>query len=380
MRYIIYTFFLLCLIILTLVIFIKPVIILLVKKQLNNVFIQSDISITDCKLGLKEVTFSGIDIKREELYGLKIKEARILYNLSAIFNKTITKIHIKDSNILLTLGQNDISDLKKYLRFNLDDDSKDTILILNTLEFSNLNLNFKARDLFLEANLSFELRPLSGHISYFHLKIKNFKKANLKITDAILNVSRDSLGEFLIQTLKYKKLKIEDIDGITKLENNNLYLNSLTAKILNGEATGNINFKIHKIPEYEAFLNFINCDLTTLAKDFELGEKFQISGLLNGKLILKGKATFLEILRGNFYIPMPGGILTIRDTQFLRKISQATDQSYDILVESFKNYYYNIGKIDLIFDDGNLVMEVNLDGQAGKRNLVIVVHDFKEEK
>jgi hypothetical protein len=46
-------------------------------------------------------------------------------------------------------------------------------------------------------------------------------------------------------------------------------------------------------------------------------------------------------------------------------------------VESFKDYHYNTALMKLSFDKGNIILDVALEGEAGKRNLSIVLHDFK---
>jgi hypothetical protein len=47
-----------------------------------------------------------------------------------------------------------------------------------------------------------------------------------------------------------------------------------------------------------------------------------------------------------------------------------------MLVESFKNYRYNTGILKLSLDKGNLIFDITLDGEAGRRKLDIVVHGF----
>jgi hypothetical protein len=83
------------------------------------------------------------------------------------------------------------------------------------------------------------------------------------------------------------------------------------------------------------------------------------------------------VLSGNFSTLQPGGILVIKDDKFLKNLSRTTKQPLDILVESFKDYHYNTALMKLSFDKGNIILDVALEGEAGKRNLSIVLHDFK---
>jgi hypothetical protein len=70
-------------------------------------------------------------------------------------------------------------------------------------------------------------------------------------------------------------------------------------------------------------------------------------------------------------------MLTITDDKFLNNVAKSSGQSLDILVESFKNYHYNTGVMKLSLERGDIVFDIALEGEAGKRNLSIVLHDFK---
>ncbi|MDP2911079.1 MAG: hypothetical protein Q8N76_01950, partial [Candidatus Omnitrophota bacterium] len=61
----------------------------------------------------------------------------------------------------------------------------------------------------------------------------------------------------------------------------------------------------------------------------------------------------------------------------LENVAKQSNQPLDIIVESFRNYNYNNGMISLGMESGNLVMDIKLDGKAGKRNLAVVLHNFK---
>jgi len=53
------------------------------------------------------------------------------------------------------------------------------------------------------------------------------------------------------------------------------------------------------------------------------------------------------------------------------------------MVENFKNYRYNTGLLSLGLEDNNVILKLALEGNAGKRNLEVIFHDFKlgrEEK
>ena len=44
-------------------------------------------------------------------------------------------------------------------------------------------------------------------------------------------------------------------------------------------------------------------------------------------------------------------------------------------MEGFKNYQYNTGIIKLTLGGNDLVLSIQLDGQAGKRDFNVILHD-----
>jgi hypothetical protein len=100
-------------------------------------------------------------------------------------------------------------------------------------------------------------------------------------------------------------------------------------------------------------------------------------------LTFKGAGHDIEILSGELSSFGSGGILVIKDTNFLQNMARKTNRSLNLLVENFKDYHYNIGTIKLLLDNGDLVLDSVLEGETGKRDINIVLHDFrlkKEEK
>ncbi|MCM8789859.1 MAG: YdbH domain-containing protein [Candidatus Omnitrophica bacterium] len=112
-------------------------------------------------------------------------------------------------------------------------------------------------------------------------------------------------------------------------------------------------------------------------RDFNLGEKIRLSGKLAGAVILSGSGNNIKAVNGKFMTTGTGGVLIIKDNRFLENMARNSGQLLDILAESFKDYHYNTGVIKLSFDKGNLILDIVLEGDVGKRSLNIVLHDFK---
>jgi hypothetical protein len=69
-------------------------------------------------------------------------------------------------------------------------------------------------------------------------------------------------------------------------------------------------------------------------------------------------------------------MLTIKDSGYLENMARSSGQSLDILVESLKNYHYNSGVAKLSLERNNFIFDIFLEGETGKRNLKVTLHDF----
>jgi hypothetical protein len=201
------------------------------------------------------------------------------------------------------------------------------------------------------------------------------------VTLETLNMSsiiRGNLAaDFSVQKIQYDKLRIDGVRGRALLKGRRVTINPLYAQVLAGKSSGDIVFIIGKSAKYSANLKFTGLSMEKFIKDFNLGEKLQLSGKLGGSIALSGEGSNIKALNGNFSTIGTGGLLIIKDNKFLENIAHNSGQSLDILMENFKDYHYNTGLLQLSFDKGKLILDIALDGEAGKRNLNITLHDFK---
>ena len=107
-------------------------------------------------------------------------------------------------------------------------------------------------------------------------------------------------------------------------------------------------------------------------KDFDLRQKMEMTGTLDGELEVGGRGTESAVLGGDFKMGSPGGKLIIKDRRLLANIVQKA--FLDTAVENLQDYHYNAGGLQLSMEEKNLVADVNLDGKQGKRAFKIVYH------
>lgn len=211
-------------------------------------------------------------------------------------------------------------------------------------------------------------------VSFGALALKELELSDIRIR--LIPQKTQVLGDLSIPQIKYQKAKIGPIHAKLKIDDKVLYLDSLTAQIFDGEAQGRISLNLDKKMAYQAVLNFTGIDIDRFIRDFDLEERFRMTGTLGGEVSLTGSGATIHAIEGDISTSQPGGKLTITDQRFLENLARTSQQSLDILVESFKNYYYNIGIVKLGMEEGSLLLDVRLDGDQGERNLSIVVHDF----
>lgn len=359
-------------------ILIKPLILFIAERELGKIFIGSEVSLGACSLEpARRLAFKDIEIKKGEIYDFKVKEVGVQYNIFSLFKKNISKFYLRDAVVSAKLPQNGVLELKKYLNLG----SSRSMFLLNNLEFSHFNLNLESNGIVIHSVFSFEVNLPEQLFNYIDIKIGSLEGAGFKIKDAYLEAKAGlAPGDFFVGSMQYNKAKIEEIKSMARLEGNSLSLESLSAKVLGGKLEGNLLFKIVKNIEYSAKLKFIDLDLNALVNDFNLKERFQMTGRLGGNLSLSGSNAKINILNGDFLTFEPGGTLEIKESNFLEKMARSSGQALDIVVESFKNYRYNNGIMKLDLDKGNLILDVGLEGLRGKRNFNIIIHNFDSRK
>ena len=190
----------------------------------------------------------------------------------------------------------------------------------------------------------------------------------------------DRKADFYIKAVNYNKLKIGDVTGKMELKGDILNINSILLSFLGGDVKGEFNISPGKDMNYNLSLRTHGLEIKRFVDDMKFKEKFDMTGKLDGEFSLTGRAGEIEDIKGDFHTDTSGGVLVIKDKAFLENIAKQSNQPLDIVVESFRNYNYNNGMIKLYMEGGNLILDAQLDGNAGKRNLTIVLHDFNKRE
>jgi hypothetical protein len=317
--------------------FAKPILLSVTQKELHKIFKES--SVQGIKVTLDFAEFQNIKI-REKSFDVDIKKTRVYYDLRSILNKKINKAEAID-----------------------------------------VGLNFYKDDIKIKAKASLQLDMVTKSIDYIKLNISSCKTNLFEIEDLILSVSQgQDAGEFYIKGIKYNNLKVADIMGKSELKGKFLRISPLLVSFLGGNVKGEFNITLDQDMYYNLSLDTRGMEIKRFVDDMKLNEKFDMTGRLGGAFYLSGKGHDIKDIKGDFNTDAPGGVFIIKDKTFLENAAKQSNQSLDKLVESFKNYNYNNGIIKLFMESGNIGLDLKLNGSAGKRSLIVILHDFKKEK
>lgn len=312
----------------------KPILLSRVQEELRKVFKES--SIHGLKITPDYAEFQNIKIK-EKNFDADIKKAKVYYDLRSILNKKINKAEAIDAD-----------------------------------------LNFYKDDIKIKARASLQFDMATNTIDYVKLNVSSCKTNLFEMQGLSLNAYQgQDTGEFYIKGIKCSNLKVADVMGKSELKGKLLRISPLAVSFLGGNVKGKFNITLDQDMSYNLSLDTQGMEIKRFVDDMKLNEKFDMTGKLAGAFYVSGKGQDIKDIKGYFNTDAPGGVLIIKDKTFLENVARQSNQPLDIIVESFRNYNYNNGMISLGMESGNLVMDMKLDGKAGKRNLAVVLHNFK---
>jgi hypothetical protein len=352
----------------------RPLALFIAKKAIGNIFADSTVSISGCTVNpLRQISFADIQIQKGQAYNFKIKELKINYDLNLIKKLTVNKVSLAGVEAGIDLGQKKIADFGEYL--NLKGRSP---FLIGRLELAGIKIDLKSADLNLRGEVSLELSLAKQTLDYLEVRFDNFSMAGVSLDNFSFAAAQSKKsGRLYIRQVSYDKLRISNIQSQAVLEGTIVSLDGLSAELFSGKISGDFTAQLGEELAYTLNLQAAGLSLEALVQDFNLMEKFQLSGRLNGKVTLQGQGPGVRILKGNFFAADPGGTLEIKDKQLLEAMAKNTGQSLEMVVESFKDYHYNKGDMRLGLEGSNLVFDMQLDGTQGKRNINIILHDFQ---
>ena len=293
------------------------------------------------KLEIKKIEFNplshlllqGVSIRSPlQKYSIRLDSVRVDYSLLSILTATINKIELKGIDVSIQEGIK-VNPGKPVFRLR-------EISASGSVKFRDVDIrNFKVQVFQKE----FRRPRLKGSLSAEAINMQKIKlsgfNAEIDFTPEALNVPEFDLLAFSGQ--------------------------------IKGDALANLS---KSAMNFSVNLKGKNVDLARMNEDLDLKEKFQITGLCDFSLIAKGDQAGLAELSGNLDTHEGGGKFIIRDEQALSKLNYSQGVSFDLALESLKNYQYDKGNARIYTEDGNIVLRMLMDGPSGVRDLTVVYH------
>jgi hypothetical protein len=348
----------------------RPILVYLLSANLSKQLGPVKISIGRLALGPQRLSLSGVKIIQDKSLDIKIKNISLDYGF---FKREITKISLNGSYVRLNISQKKIREiaepwLKKQAK---------GFLKIKVVEITGLDLNLELDGLRLNAIVSASLDIEKGlPINYF-LQIISLEKQNYYLKNAFFKMSDNKAeGSFYVKEMGLGRMKIKDIKGKSRFEDRReIYFEKIEAETLDGKMAGDIDFSVRE-KTYSFDLDLHNIALEALAQSFDFEKKLGISGELSGNIRISAKDEELLDIKGDLAVPLPGGDFIIKDQKFLKTIASNSNQSLQMVNESFKDYHYSEGVLELSLKEGNLVIKADLNGEKGRRDFLITYHAF----
>ncbi|MEW6075539.1 MAG: hypothetical protein AB1530_04440 [Candidatus Omnitrophota bacterium] len=354
----------------------KPLLVTRLEKQLSAALLDSNVSIGACKGSLvNSLLLSDIKITHRKALTINIKEAVIRYTPVSLIRRVIRSISFE--GVVLTMRMPEQALIGSY---GVAQAPASKSFQVNSLELNNISIDVASKDVSLEATLSARIRPSEGLLDSVTLSCNKLEMGAIKVHNAFFEAAQGKEGMLAIEEVVYDKITITSLASKPMLQGPFLFCSPFSARGFGGALEGGFSFTMAGTPQYVLRLKTADANLKNIIHDFDLDEKAEMTGILRGELQCEAQGTGITALRGDFTMRKPGGMLTIKDTSFLERMAQRNKQSLEILVESFKNYHYNIGEAHMGMRGEDIELGLELDGPQGKRAISIVIHDLIKER
>lgn len=251
------------------------------------------------------------------------------------------------------------------------------------IEKAKLNFNSIVLEGFslTKGDLALNIRKARVDFDFFKKSIEDLEISQCRLKfkngsiDLALKKSEDNLYVLNISSLKFKDKEIKSISIFLTADADKLIFSRIDTDFLgySAQIAGVLNYQDYNHICLEARLR--NSSFKNVVNLFSKEEDFVLRGDFDGKLELcldKGKISELE---GDFY-NTSGGAVNIEKETSLGFLQQYLDKaSYEALVDNFKHYTYNRGRIKITKKGGTIALNLDFSSdELGRRNIVINLH------
>jgi len=248
---------------------------------------------------------------------------------------------------------------------------------IGNLKFSNKNVSFRLEDVSARINFSFKkivrgnVLPTIKNIDVSDCDVycKGFRIDNLNVKDTGTN-----LYTLRILRLTIKDKEIKEIFIPLRVEKNKLIFGEVRNVFFghNARLDGVLEFTESEFTRLNLGLKRVSFEnLMRIASN-----DITLKGLFEGKMNVCLAENKVSEIEGTFY-NNEGGVIHINQEQPLDLQKYLDSSTRATLIDSFKNYAYNVGVIRISKKKNGLLFSVKFNSEKmGKRNITINFHNI----
>jgi hypothetical protein len=195
-------------------------------------------------------------------------------------------------------------------------------------------------------------------------------------TDANAN---NVFNKIHIDELSWNNIPVKGVDTQVTFDPNGVYGKLTNGTCEGGQLNGNFEFYYSKgfTWNVDFFAEKINCQ--PIAEKMA-GKYINLTGELDGKLDVQGKATDILYCSGSLDLPNPGTLVIKSMAELVNRIpANMTNLKRDALkiaISSFQTYPYDYGRLKIDYRPTGGESSLQLDGPRGRREFDIYLHPW----
>ncbi len=315
-----------------------------------------------------DLTFSKIAI--EDAYSkISFETATLSYTMPGLFKKKIDKLSLQN-------GEAIYHDLNKPMpAVSYLGSSSGASVKLAKLAISDLKLDIETQDLTLNGKVSFVRDMELNKFEDASIAIAKLRLGSIVIKDIDSKINYAQRGKLTVRQIAFQKWNLDEILIDFELKNDRLDLTLDSALWLGVTLTGTGDIRFAPAMAYALKVEITALPISRILTTYEWDKKLSVSGQLGGTLDIAGSSSRITELKGVLRNATDGNIV-ILDQAFLQRIADSAKQPIEIIKATFENYHYNEGEVAVSLDNQNIRLGINLNGEAGKRNLEVYLHDL----
>lgn len=323
------------------------------------------------------ISFTDISIERPGVYSVKAKEAGVTYGLFSLLEGSASGMYLKDVDITADLW----GDKAKSFAGMISSAPSSGHPRIWSIGVENASVRMKFKDMKLDAAASFKFDLRKPGLDRAELKIASFTKGPIEVRDAsLLLPGNGAAGDFSVAGVKCGRIALRDITGRAVMRDGNFKLEPIVGSLFKGTILGTFSCSASGRPAYVLSVTADGLQMSRAIEELGLEGKVGMSGSVDGWFRIEGSPGSVATVKGSFNVAAPGGMLVINDEGFLRNIAERTRQPIEIVRQSFSDYAFTKGTMDVTLEKSDLVIEVYLEGEKGKRDMNVILHDINAQQ